>query len=709
MPADKTDALFSDFFRDLAIAWRSLSSYPRGHPAAIGGLAKACSTLARLLAETGPIELTATRDALFWSDRRFQSTNAVQLARLLRRRRAAGVAFDPAATPEELEVFLRALALDVRSAREAGSLAAELAAGGLARVRVSDLDFSAVALIEGDEDVPSPEVGALAQRVIRRMLASGGLPPDQLALWITSGKTAADLLQMLLASGGTDPAAGAWGPAAFASALRAAAEDYCENPDAERAAGIAGFHFRLRREDRDRFVQELAAAVARKALARGSLAELEAALPAQVASDLGAAVATAVARAQGDLAAAEAAAPKITPQQLAGLRRAFATDDVDSLADAETAIEALESLLELPEERPGLVLSPAAAEIGRDLADPALERASTVILLELADTSEVPPEVLPQILYRLEAGYRKLLAGGRLRQALALVERVHRAAVGDEPAPTAFRRSAERLSGRESLQALVESLPEISEEALAVVPSLLERLGPTAVRHLLGVLAETDNRRLRHLLLDLLANLGRLGPVVVRDATALLTDSRWYVVRNMLLLLRRVGDPGSVPAVRKCADHPDLRVRLEAIRNLFAFDKDVPRELLRRALTHRDPRQAEAAMELAGEHGIAEAVEPIVEYLRGRDLFGARRAVRLKAIRALAAIGDPGALVGLARFRARFQLLPPALEERRELYRTLASYPEEARQVWIQSGLRSRDAEIRRASETLARRPETAP
>ena len=164
------------------------------------------------------------------------------------------------------------------------------------------------------------------------------------------------------------------------------------------------------------------------------------------------------------------------------------------------------------------------------------------------------------------------------------------------------------MAARTGLELMVGALPELPEDAVALLPELLQRLGPTAVRHVLGVLAETDNRRLRHLLLDLLA---RLGPAVVRDATALLADSRWYVVRNMLLLLRRVGDPGSVPAVRKCADHPDLRVRLEAIRNLFAFDPGVPRELLRRALTHPDPRQAEAAMELAGEHAISEAVEPI--------------------------------------------------------------------------------------------------
>ncbi len=723
MAGKSTEERWSEFFRDLAIAWRALSAYPRGHPAALGGLAKACAALASLLAETGPIELAATQTSLLWGAQRFTSPTALQLARLLRRRRAAGLALDPAVTPEELEIFLRALALDTRSAREAGSLAAELVAAGLVRLRVRDLDFSAVALVEADEEISAPEAGALASRVLRRMLATGGLPPDALAVWIASGKSAADLLQLLLDTGGTDPAIAAirstsaggagddWGPAAFAAALRAAAEDFCASPDAERAAALVELHQGLRSADRDRLIQELAAALVRHASAQEALEQLAAVLSPQTAAELRQAIGKAAARDRGELAGPEVAAPRVTLQQLAALRRAFAGVDVDALDDEGGPTETLEALLELPEDRTDLHLSPAAAEIGHELGDSILERAATVPLLELAERAEVPPEALPQILHRLEIGYRRLLAGGRLRQAIPLVERIQRGAAGEGPMATAFRRSAEKLSGRESIDALVASLPEISEEALGLVPTLLERLGPTAVRHLLGALAETDNRRLRHLLLDLLA---KLGPAVVRDATVLLSDSRWYVVRNMLLLLRQVGDPGSVPAVRKCADHPDLRVRLEAIRNLFAFDRDVPRELLRRALTHRDPRQAEAAMELAGEHAIAEAVEPIVAYLRSWDPFGWRRAVRLKAIRALAAIGDPAALAELGRFRIRFQLLPPAIEERRELYRTLPSYPEEARRVWIKSGLRSRDAAIRRLCAAMERQletpaPETAP
>lgn len=684
MDGSRTEAMFADFFRDLAVAGRALSAYPRRHPAVAEGMEKAHAALSALLAETGPVELAATRDALLWSDQRFSSATAAQLAKALRRRRAAGLLLDLGASTEELETFLRALAVDARSARDAGSLAAELTAAGLVRIRVSDLDFSSLSLVEGDDEATAPEAGTFASRVIRRLLQNGSVPADQMATWIASGKSAADLLRVLLEGGGKGGSGGEWGPAAFAAALQAVAEDLRETAEAEHAAAIAAIAEAARRlgaGERARLVQELASV-----------------LSPQAAEVLGRVLSAPGPGGRGEADAAGAAKARVEPRQLAQLRLAFATEDIDSLREAETPAALLAALLDLPEDRADLVLSPAAAKVGLALRNPGLERDPTARLIELAERADVSPEALPPILRRFEAGYLRLLAEGRIGEATALADRVQRRCTGEGPAPAAFRATVGRMSDRDAVEALVTSLPDLPEEVLGAVPALIERMGPATVPHLLDVLARTENRRMRFRLLDLLA---KLGPVVARDAAALLTDPRWYVVRNMLLLLRRVGDQRSVAAVRRCVEHPDLRVRLEAIHNLFSFDREVPRALLRRALNDSDLRQAEAAMELAGKYGIAQAVEPIVEFLCAWDPFGKRRAVRLKAIRALAAIADPRALDGLGRFRGGFHLLPPALEERRELYRTLPAYPEEAYQPWAASGLRSRDPEIRRLSVAM--------
>src|SRR5262249_2716210 len=149
---------------------------------------------------------------------------------------------------------------------------------------------------------------------------------------------------------------------------------------------------------------------------------------------------------------------------------------------------------------------------------------------------------------------------------------------------------------------------------------------------------------------QLLAFLSSLGAAVVPPATLLLSDSRWYVVRNMILLLRGVGDQTSLPQVRRCAEHPELRVRMEAIKSLFAIDSQAPTELLAKAVNDRDPKVAESAIALMGSYNITQAVAPLVALLRRWDPLGQRRTVRLRALKTLGRLGDPSALAGLAPF-----------------------------------------------------------
>jgi hypothetical protein len=650
---------FSELFRELMVAWRALTSYPRGHRTVGDALARAHATLEAVVADAGPVELGAARDALLWADRKLATTPAVQLARLLRRRRAAALLLDPGSTVEELEAFLRALAVDARAARDAGPFSQELVDNGILRIRVADVDLSSLALVEtGDEETTAPEAGAFASRVVRALLASGVLSSEQVGRWTASGKSHADLLQLLFETGGSGGPAGSARAAALSAALRAVA-----------APG-----------ERERRAAEL----------------LAAALPPEVAADLRRATAAAAGDGSGPAEIPEAAT-KIHAGQLSALRRAFATEDVDAFRDTQASIEELAALLEAPGDDPPPDLSPAANRVADELA--ATATGSLAAWVELAERPELPPGSLPPILARVEAGYLQFLSAGRVREAARLVDRFRHRSSATGPAQGAFREAVSGMSSRRAMDAVAAALPELRDEALAATPALVGALDPVAVRHLLDALADAEDRKQRLRLLDLLT---RLGPAVVGPAEAGLDDPRWYVVRNMLLLLRRVGDARSLQAVRACTGHPDLRVRLEAIHCLFAFERTAPEQLLGRAIHDPDVRQAAAAVDLAGQYRIAGAVGPLVACLAARDPFGKRRPVRLAAIRALAAIGDPSALGGLAHFRARVPILRPAVEERRELYRSLAAYPEAARRPWIESGMRSGDGEIRRQSALLA-------
>jgi len=106
---------------------------------------------------------------------------------------------------------------------------------------------------------------------------------------------------------------------------------------------------------------------------------------------------------------------------------------------------------------------------------------------------------------------------------------------------------------------------------------------------------------------------------------------------------------------------------------------------------------------LAGNYGIREAVDPLLEIVADWDVFGRRRSIRVKALKALGELADPMALPRLERFFRNWLLPVVALDERRTAYRSLQAYPVEARRALVERGLRSNDQEIRRICLDLSR------
>src|SRR5262249_60947305 len=123
--------------------------------------------------------------------------------------------------------------------------------------------------------------------------------------------------------------------------------------------------------------------------------------------------------------------------------------------------------------------------------------------------------------------------------------------------------------------------------------------------------------------------------VVVPEQSPFPADPHWSVVRNVIALLRTVGDRSTLPTVRQLMAHHELRVRLEALRSLLDLDPQVGRQALLSAIADTDPRAATAAAELAGQRGDPTLMTPLLGVLASWDLLGRRRAVRLAAPHAL--------------------------------------------------------------------------
>ncbi len=236
-------------------------------------------------------------------------------------------------------------------------------------------------------------------------------------------------------------------------------------------------------------------------------------------------------------------------------------------------------------------------------------------------------------------------------------------------------------------------------EAVAI---LVGRLGLQAVDPLLDHLARTDDRSSRAALMKQLVALGpRAGAV----AAARLSNAPWYLQRNILVLIGRLGTWPDGFSPLSYAAHADPRIRREGIKLLLESPAQVL-EGVSLGLRDEDDGIVLLSLSAALESCPAEAI-PLIE----RIAMDPRRPpeVRVPTLRILARSRTPAALqVLLAHARPRRiwfrRRLAPKSPELIAAVAGLATYWKTDPQVTevLAHAVRHPDAEIRAAANSTA-------
>ena len=233
-----------DAVRHIAIAWKNLTAYSPGHPAAQASLAQAHRRLHDLISAGGELTFGVARDALLCGDQRFATPHARDLARALYVREVALITFEPGLAMAELQACLGLIGGEARHAGRP-PIAEELAAAGVVHIRVEAVDFSQVKSTDTIESAPAqPE--NLWESVLQALLAGQALSAESQHL-MDSGAAGvpqgfAALVRQVLggeASGRGSGEAGAADGVEASSAAREEPRDATPGPDAAEASGSA--------------------------------------------------------------------------------------------------------------------------------------------------------------------------------------------------------------------------------------------------------------------------------------------------------------------------------------------------------------------------------------------------------------------------------------------------------------------------------------
>ena len=180
--------------------------------------------------------------------------------------------------------------------------------------------------------------------------------------------------------------------------------------------------------------------------------------------------------------------------------------------------------------------------------------------------------------------------------------------------PEAIRQLLNLLFQFANSEEAIRYVSEIFESSLAVDEGLLDEyimfMDKTAIPSFITVLGELSTMHARKLAIHVLITIGKQD---IQSLTRGLHDSRWYVVRNIIYILRHIGDKRVVDSILNTLTHPELKVRREAIKALGELKSPLALQPLKELLDDQDNSLRKASADALGRIGSEAARKILLE------------------------------------------------------------------------------------------------
>lgn len=671
--------LLTQGLTEFSILRRNVNIYPRQHPSIVPSARKVIDIFNRIVAESGNLTIGIARDELLIADSSLGRKNPVfqDLAKLLFAHEIAAVAISQDISNDELLAFIELINTSPGKIVERGGIVQAVAAAGIRRIQITEIDYGAFRLTEeeavtAESPVNEERTASLlwerfVRGVINDVLDQEGSPA------VSYSRVDPDMLaEMINRQGETAKGRTLSYAQAIAQFVRKAKRDGC----GDEIYRVSQFINQLNPDLRKAFlVSTLEALKDDRKLAGQLLAELssDAIFDALVEmNDRGETVSPylrALVERLSSLGVSKDVISKVRENggcnrtELADKLKTILRDDQAELylpVDYEAIIRSIISTEQL---------SPAEMEEREQLLDKMdghpLELQVNAVILNLLEhpSGEDRPEVLirhiaDMLAYFLDTGDYAALCG------------IHDRLAGNVDNPALRQELLDLFATPDFINEILGSISIWGKAIYDDIQSLISRVGTPFLNPTLDRLAEEESMSKRRFYME---RLREFGNVAIESTVARLRDDRWYVVRNMLILLRTLEATQAVIQVRRLLSHPNPRVHQEVLRTLIYFqDPEADRQLLLDLKS--DKRDAQlAALQLAEASKSPQVLAGLLELIKNSGDFE----LRIAALHPLAMIGNPAVLPELGQLLKTGSILHPILMRnfKMEIIRSLERYP----------------------------------
>jgi len=647
-PSTDDSRLLSDFLQELNIARRSLTLYPPDHPQVAASSKKTLDKLNILLGNRQEVVLGVAPDALFfehqWLDKenRAFKTFAVFLSNL----GIASLSFRQGLSATELIRFCQLLRSDQETVENFGGFPLLLQQQQIERISVIPIDYSAFQA-KADNSPSKPRLGnELWEDFLHGLLddildlGQGGMRLDP--------RTIAELLNEKLAAENENPLPAAavndfveqlLGQPVISSSRSAASElgellnhlsprlqqsflagtfhALEQNPDdAEQV--IASLSPQLRKSSLDPRLQQQLKSSPRLVELVSQLSASQSVEQSNRSNVEGAAMSKEMVKARLDILFSEEQHDNFLPDNYSSALQNIFSDDNTS---------------NLPEE--------VREELRDDYAKQSVEEQCCAVIFELLDHSEQlqDEEAIQQNLLDLSRFF--LDTGNFVALRDIYLNWSHYIHSGNARMDIFAERVLANHCQQTFMLEVLDSHEIWGEEQQQPIQNYIAAVGETYAEPVVERLAAAKEYRQRRYWMEVLAAIGADANQLLVQA---LNDERWYLIRNLLIVLGKNLAPATLKAINRLADHPHPKVRQEVMRVLFHCNPATANRMLTKELNSDDPEAQLSAIQVANLSQDPEVLSLLHRWLQKEADNDHELACKNEILTTLASIGSRDSL-----------------------------------------------------------------
>jgi len=198
-----------------------------------------------------------------------------------------------------------------------------------------------------------------------------------------------------------------------------------------------------------------------------------------------------------------------------------------------------------------------------------------------------------------------------------------KASIGDSNTESELRKQAIKILLFVSGKKVIDIIGDILDREVKIEKNdfqeFVSLLDQNAIAPFVNLLSELESVHARKTVVDALVS---LGPKDVSSLLKGLKHPEWHVVRNIIFILREIGDATAVEHIKIAIKHEDSRVRKEAVRALGEMGGENALRIICECLDDEDNRVRKASLAAIGHMSNDQAKRIIIEQILKSSFAG---------------------------------------------------------------------------------------